>query len=498
MSAPKDDFGFIAFDDLEKEKDEFGFTPWFPAEQTDKKESFVKDILEQIISKAASGVVGGYGNILESVGLQPQDQIQTPAQEARSSAEFEILEKMRRGERPSFSELLALSEDEYPDISRLPTSKEAKKGIETFTGIGEGKTPAGRIVGRGAEFLGEGLSIPGGGLKSLATLAGAGTAGQATRELGGPESLASGVEIVGSIVPTVVQGKVIPRGSLANQVVDAGRKIGLSEKQIAPLVQGEKKVATLSKIARKGTKTKELFSSIKEKLGDSYSVIKSNPEAKIKIPNSDQINLRKQFGNIRNEMSKTLAPSPEKEAALKYIETALENLRNVDVTPEYMVNFWQDINKSVKWNSISGGKKALAKLKEPVSEIFKKVNPNLAQDFEMTNLLYQKYAQVSKKLRPDFIESLINKGEILAIPAAAFAMIQGNLGIVTGLAGEHALRVLGREMLINPYFQNLSSKLVRNFNKSSVKGITESVNEARKYLEKKYPDEDWGFISTID
>lgn len=497
MSAPLIDDGFISHDDIIESQEDDGFIPHYP-EKFEEKESITKDIIQQIISKGTSGAIGSYGNILEAVGLQPQDKMQTPAQEERSSREFEILEKMRRGEKPTFNELLSLSEDEYPDISRLPTSKEAQKAIETFIGIGEGKTPAGRIAGRGAEFVGEGLAIPGGGLKSLATLAGAGTAGQATRELGGPESLASGVEIVGSIAPSVVQGKIVPRGSLANQIVDAGRKVGLTEKEITPLIQGERKLSTLSKVARKGTKTKKLFESIKEKLGDSYATIKSNPESKIKIPNADQIRLRKEFGNIRNELSKTLAPSPDKEAALKYIETALDNLRNIDVTPEHLVNFWQDINKSVKWNSISGGKKALAELKKPVSDIFNKINPKLAKEFENTNLLYQKYSNISKKLRPDFIEALVNKGELLALPASGIALAQGNPRLLTGLASESSMRILGREMLINPYFQNISNKLVKNFNQASLKGISQSVNEVRKYLEKKYPEEDWGFVTDID
>lgn len=498
MNSQSDDFGFIAYDDLEKEKDEFGFIPWHPKEKTEEKESVIKDILEQVISKASAGFAGGYGNIFEATGLQNPDQLQTPAQEARSSAEFDILEKIRNGATPTYEDLLSLSSDEYPDIARLPTSKQAKSAIESLTGIGEGKTPAGRIAGRGAEFIGEGLSIPGGGAKAFATLGGAGVAGEAIRETGGPESLASATEIIGSVVPSIIQGKVIPRGSLANEIVEAGRKIGLTEKEITPLIQSDKKVATLGKISRKGSKTKKLFDSIKEKLGDSYSAIKSNPEAKVKIPNADQIKLRKEFGNIRNELSKTLSPSPEKEAALKYIETALDNLRNVDITPEYMVNFWQDINKSVKWNSISGGKKALSELKKPVSEIFNKVNPKLAQEFENTNLLYNKYANISKKLRPDFIESLINKGELLALPGAGLALAMGNPSLFAGLAAESSLRLITREMLINPYFQNIGAKLVRNFNQSSLKGVTETTKEVRKYLEKKYPDEDWGFITDVD
>ena len=213
------------------------------------------------------------------------------------------------------------------------------------------------------------------------------------------------------------------------------------------------------------------------------------------LKNADQINLRKEFGDIRNELSKTLAPSPDREAALNFIEKSLETLRNTHVTPEYLVNFWQDINKTVKWNSIQGGKKALAQLKKPLMNALENTSPNLAKDFEMTNMLYSKYADISKKLKPNLVDAFVNKGEILAAPAAALSLIYGNLLPLTGLASENALRILSREMLINPYFQNVGTKLVKNFNQASLKGVNDSVKQVREYMERKHPNEDWSFLN---
>lgn len=476
-------FDRLAVKETEKKQNQFGFL------------DTVRDIGEQVVSKGVAGVGGAYGNILDTFGLQMKEGETLPGQEARNSMQFDILEKLNRGEVPSWGELMLLSDDDdLPSYNRLPTSKEIQKGIQNVTGIGEGKTPAGRIAGRGAEFVGEGAAT-GGGLKALVGLGASGLAGQGIREAGGPEWAATGTEIAGSLAPSLVSKKLIPTGKGAKDIVESGRKIGLSEAQITPLIQGEKKVATLSKVARKGTKTKELFGQIKEKLGDSYNSIKGRPEAKIKLPNAEQINLRKEIGQIRNELSKTLAPSPDREAALNFIEKSLETLRNGQVSPEYLVNFWQDINKSVKWNSIQGGKKALAQLKQPLSNALEKVSPQLAKDFEMTNELYSKYAQISKKLKPDLIDSIINKGEILAAPAAGLALAQGNPWALIGLGSESALRLLGREMLINPYFQNVGKKLVTNFNQSSMKAVTESVKQVQEYMQRKHPNEDWAFLT---
>ena len=452
-----------------------------------------KDIGQQVASKAVSGFGGAYGNIAESLGIQPKEQLTLPGEEQINSIRSNTLDKLNRGETPSLGELLVLSDDELEKF-QLPTSEQIQAEIQKQTGIGEGKTPAGRIAGRGAEFLGEGLAVPGAGLKNLTALGLSGATGQGIREVGAPEALATGTEILGPVVSSAISGKLIPSGKNAKDIVKAGRELGLTEKQITPLVQGEKKLATLSKVARKGTKTKERFADIKETLGDSYNSIKSKPEAKVNIPFRDRTTLKNEFVNIREDLAKTLSPSPDREAAMNFIDRAIASLGDEVITPEYLVNFWQDINKSVKWNSIQGGKKALAQLKSPLSKTLEKVSPELAKDFDMTNQLYSKYAQISKKLKPDLVDSIFNKAEMLAVPTAGIALAQGNPWILVGLASENALRLLGREMLINPYFQNIGQKMVSNFNQGSLKSLTRSVEEVKTYLDKKNPNEDWSFL----
>lgn len=458
----------------------------------------VKDVGQQVIAKGIAGAGGAYGNIADLLHIQPKSGEQLPGEQARNSTEFKILEKLERGEVPTLGEFLLLSEDEgAPTHTRLSNTEDVKKLTQELTGIGEGKTPPGRIAGRASEFVGEGAAVGGGGgAKGLLSLAGAGTAGQSLRELGAPELLATGVEIGGSILPSIVEGRLRPtRGSAAEQTVEQGRKVGLTEKQIAPLVQSENKVATVAPLAKKGTKTKNRFASIKESLGDSYTRIKASPEAQKALTRAEQHNMSTEFIKVRNELSRTLAPSPEKEAAIAYIDKSLRTLRNGRVTPEHLVNFWQDINKTVKWNSIQGGKQALARLKNPVADTLKRVSPQLAEDFEMTNSLYTKYAGISKKLKPDIIDSFINKAELATIPAAGIAFVTGNPWIAAGIASESAGRILAREMLINPYFQNLGNKLVQNFNAGSLKAVESSVKQAQEYLQRKHPNEDWAFLT---
>lgn len=464
----------------EKEYKDFGFL------------DTAKDVGQQIVSKGVSGLLGGYGNIAESLGLQLESNQSLPGESARRNIDINTLEKLNKGVLPSIGELMMLSEDE--SITRLPTSKEVQKGIEKTTGVGEGKTPLGRIAGRASEFIGEGIST-GGGKKALLGLGASGTLGQSARELGAPEGVASGLEIATSFIPSMVSKKNIPLGKKQKELYESGKKIGLSEAQITPLIQSEKKISTLSKVAKKGTKTKELFSSIKESLGDSYSNIKKSVSNINSVGQKNNEILLDKFSSIKNDLQKTLAASPDKEQAIKFIDTAIKKIELEGASPESLINFWQDINKSVKWNSIQGGKKSLSRLKEPILDILKKVNPSSAKDFEMTNELYSKYSQIAKQLKPDVIDTMLNKTEILALPASGIALLTGNPWPLKALATEKAIRTLSREMLINPYFQNISKKLVKDFNQSSFKGLTSSVNQVREYMERKHPDENWSFLT---
>lgn len=458
---------FDVLNDQQKEEKSFSFL------------DTVKDVGKQIASKGVSGALGAYGNITGMFGQTKENLL--PGQEARlqNNDEFD----------------LGLDDDILPSYSRLPSTKDVSNTIQELTGVGEGQTPAGRIAGRGAEFGGEALAFPGTGAKGLLSVVGAGLAGQGLREAGANETIATGTEIAGSVIPSLIQGKVMPTRKEAKGIANAGRSIGLTEKQITPLIQSEGKVSLLSKVARKGESTKQLFQSIKDSLGDSYQTIKQNVSNLGNVNNANRQILENKFTAIRNDLSKTVKASPDKKAAIEFIDDAISKIQTSSATPEELINFWQDINKSVKWNSLQGGKKSLAQLKEPILEVLNNVAPSAAKDFEMTNQLYSKYSQISKKLKPDLVDAFINKAEIMgAVPAVGYAIVHGNVSPLLGLASESAVRLIGREMLTNPYFQNIANKLVTNFNQGSLKGLEITMKNVNEYMKRKHPEENWDFL----
>lgn len=479
----KNIFQRLATKEEEKKSNEFGFF------------DTAKDVVQQTARKGVSGVLGAYGNILDSLGLQAKEGETLPGQQARNISDFATLEKMNRGEQPSLADLmLFLDSDTNPEFNRFPNSKQVEEGIQSATGLGEGKTPLGRIAGNAAGFVGEGIST-GGGAKALAGLGASGVAGQSIREAGGPEWAATATEILGPIAPTVISKTLAPLSKSGKDIVNAGRKIGLSESNIAPLLQSEGKTALVGTLSRKGTRTKKVFANLKESLGDSYGNIKSRVSNLGSVNYANQQILETKFRNIRNDMAKTLKASPDKEAAINFIDDAIAKISKNGATPEELINFWQDINKSVKWNSIQGGKKSLTKLKEPILEVLNNVTPDVAKDFEMTNQLYTKYAQIAKKLKPDLVDAFINKGELASGVPSALALAWGNPQPFVALGGEVAGRILAREMLINPYFQTIAGKLVHNFNAGSVKAIQGTVKQVQEYMQRKHPNEDWEFLT---
>lgn len=476
-------FERLAVKEKEKQDNQFG---WLDT---------AKDIGQQVLTKGIAGVGGAYGNILDTFGLQIKPGETLPGQQVVNDLQFNVLEKMNRGEVPTFSELMLLSDDDViPNYNRLPNSNQIKESIKELTGIGEGKTPAGRIAGQGAQFVGEGIPLGGGG-KALAVLGGSGLAGQGIREAGGPEALATGIEIAAPLLHGAVQGRVNPRNARDARFVDAARNMGFNEREITPLIQGPKKIATLKPLARKGTKTQELFENISNGAGQIYDQIRQMPNAQAAIPVQSTNRLNTAFQNIRNNLSNTLQPSPDKQSALNFIDGAITELQTNGATPERLINFWQDINSAVNWNSIRGGRKQLAALKEPISNALESVSPQINRYFTDVNELYSRYKNIANKLKPDLVDSFVNKGEIVSAIPSGLAFVYGNPLPLVGLGGEVATRLLAREMLINPYFQNLANKLVTNFNSGSVKGITELVKQAQDYMKRKHPEEKWEFLT---
>ena len=434
-----------------------------------KKPSVIGKTASQFGKSAVTGLTGTYGDILSLVGLSPKEKL-TPGQEALYKAESEAPESLL-----SFLQ----DEDILPRFSRLPTSEE----VSEFIGENEPRSLPERYAQRIGRSVGSGASL-GGGAKLLGSLAGASSLGQTAKELGAPESIATTLELLSLFGPQALANKAYGPKKL-KEFIDYARKKGLEENEIAGLIQGERKTKALAKLAKKGGKTERILDSIHEKAGSALEDVKES--AKNLAPLSGEISgeLGDKFGEILKDLSQTVKASPDKQAAINFIQEAYENIMNKGSTPEQLINFWQDINGAVNWNAIKGGKKVLGRLKEPIMETLNKVNPALAKDFGLANALYGRSRVLAKALKPNTVDTILDKGPA---GAATLAIALGDFGIIKKYLGADVVRSLGREMLFNPRIQNISKKIYMALKDEKVKAAQSLLNVFKKEIEKKYPD----------
>jgi len=472
---------------LEEETVEFGRVIDAPSTPS----STGKDIAKQAAIGGAKGLFGTYGDILDLLNLQSEETL--PGEESQRQREFEALERMHQpGYKPSIYDLMALTDDDdiVPRYSRLPSSKEVEEfaqilGVETSP-----ETTPGKFSRRIGEAVGSGASLGAGG-KALAALGAGAGIGEGVEQV--TDSPTAGV--IAEILATLGLGglgkKLAPASKKGKELVQRGRQVGLTEKELTPLLQSEKKLATFSKLARKSEKTAESFKKINEKLGGAYDLVREEASQHGRLSASQNEKLLKDFGEINKKLRTTLKASPEKEGAIKFIEDSMETIRNRGATPEELIGFWGDINNAVNWNAVKGGKKSINALKTPIREILRDTDPQLAKDFELTNELYTRYKKAAKALKPDMIDKWLNKGEGAAIVSS---IATANPILLKGVASEMAIRLLSKELLTNPRLQNVSNKALQAIRSNKGAAGSQALKAAKKILEQKHPNEDWEFL----
>lgn len=297
------------------------------------------------------------------------------------------------------------------------------------------------------------------GVRSLA----AGGVGQAIQEVGGPEWLQTVGELSTYIGPDVFK-KLIESGS-KKEIVEAARKFGMTDEQIAPLLQSEWKQKLLSKFTPRRGMTEAALKDSKAGLSNAYEFIKSSPEAVGSLPKKAQDTLLQNMTKILEDMPSGVRDLLKQDA---------KDLISKPITGESLMNFYADINHYLG----SGNAKQLSRLKEPIKKALYDVSPQMGKDFEMVNDLYSKYHKIAGKLKPNLTTDIIVASESIA---ALFGLVTGNYPLLAKIGGEKTGRLLAQQMLINPKFQQLGEKMVEAVNQNKF-GIAKKLANSLAYL----------------
>ncbi len=276
----------------------------------------------------------------------------------------------------------------------------------------------------------------------------------------------------------------------------AGKRLGLTEKDLAPLFHKELPQNILAKLSGKSKEAAESLRTTQRSLGNVYDSLKSKPSAANHISGQIASDLGDDLFHFRQSLEKTLASGPDKKAVLKFLEDAHDKVMNHGATPEELINFYQDINKTVNWNALHGGRKQLAKAKEFVSNALAKSDPSLAKDFSHANQLWAKSEAVIKGMGRKKYQDFINAGVTTAIVGA---LVTGNIdtakNLALGVAGKKALGKVATKLLTDPKWQYLHTKALNAMKNNSPKAAQVVLQQMREKAEKEMPKEadeiDW-------
>lgn len=366
----------------------------------------------------------------------------------------------------------------------IPTSEEVKNLIERLGIKTEPESVGERFAQRIGEALGSGASL-GGGLGVLGALGTGAALGQVAEEAGATPTVSNLVELLGSLGTGAIKGKLLPRGAKTKELVEAGRRLGLTEREISPLVKGKKGFALGKTFVRKADKMEKLTRSIENKLGDSYKFVKEAAKKEGRVPFKEAKKLSDTLSKELKKLTKTHAPSDAKKKAMEILDKTITDLHLRGSSYEKLINTYQDINKQPK---------AVRNLLEPIKKAFtaelKKGSPELAKDFESANKLYSRFTTRIGKLKPENFDKMINKMEAFGIATGIGAAMMGNPWALKAVIGETVMRSVAKQYLTNPYLQNLPNKFIHALTSDNRKNAIALVNSFKKFMKKHY-DEDF-------
>ncbi len=325
---------------------------------------------------------------------------------------------------------------------------------------------------RGGKLLPGVLAGPGGVGQAVARSGAAAISGETAKKYGFGEMGQAIAELPALLSPGLAKTILPTKGQ--KEIVTEARRLGLSEKEIAPLIQAEKKLTIGKKFSYRGDNVQKVLKGSKEAVGNLYTTLEESAAGKNIIPkevaNTFFKDLEKPFAKITD-------------AAYKKIQPDYQKLIDGDITGEKLVNFWQKLNKY-----ISKGDPELGLIKGPLKNAMKGVSPEFSKDFEIINDLYARSAKIRKALSPKDENIVMKFMEATAPYQVVGSLLSGYYPAMATVLGEVGARKLATYSLTNPRFQNLGKQIVKAAADNKVQLADNLMKVFKKELEEEIPD----------
>jgi len=303
--------------------------------------------------------------------------------------------------------------------------------------------------------------------------------GETAEKVGAPPIIQSLAENAALVAPRLGR-KIQPKNAEQKKLIDFANEQGLTDKQIAPLLQEESTLKNfLARITPRGGRTKRALEDSKKGNKQLFEALKSDPATKNHLNGVEQAEL---FNGIAEKMRKMSRSQRER------IEGDYADLIGSKGTVEDVVDFYRKVNSEFDTRKEAD---ILQTIKDPVSKALRKNNPKFADKFNLTNDLSSRYYSINRRLKSTPITQGIEIASALrSTGQGLYGLVTGNVGFIAELIGENAARIVGREMLINPRFQNLSKQMV-NAAKNNKLGVVSSLhNQMTRQLRKQGLDQE--------
>lgn len=359
------------------------------------------------------------------------------------------------------------------------TPYEQQKSVEQLTDVLNEQLPTEegfgqKAIRRGLKSLPSNLMIPGLGAAQTAgrTIAG-GVLGQSAEELGAPEWAQSAAEITAFLGPDLSK-KLLESGK-DGELIKAAKKLGMSDEEIAPLINSKFKTKWLSKITSKaeGGRVSEAIKNTHAALKRSYENVTKSDVAKGVL---DEQKAQKLVSSIDKHLKSV--PSQVAET----ISKDYAQLLNEPLTGESLMNFWGKLNK---YHNVDKG--SLLGIKQFVGDAIKGISPELRDQFKTVNELYKKYYPLAKSLKPKLSDEIIDIST--GIPGFMGAkvlqsILHADLSSLIPLVGAKVSKELASEFVINPRLQNMMGQFVKQANNSKWQIAKHTLQKMSSELDK--------------
>ena len=347
-----------------------------------------------------------------------------------------------------------------------------------------------------------------GGLKTLperllyGTIGGAGAAEVEARGggTGAQLGVAIGLPALISIASQIKSGKFRPSSEHLKNLKAFGEEIGLTEGELTAILQSEGKTSFFSKAAKPTKESIAKFGSIEGKLGEAYDAIRANVKGLPPATVEQTTKLIGEFDGIVKQLKKSAMPGDDKLAAIKKIEEAGVKIANEGLGFEGIMETYFDVNRTVNWSAYKGGKKDLAKIKQPLKDLAKEISPIEGRNFEKVTELYHRFKQVEKSIGIDQYKKIANYGKYYAtLGAITSEMATGNFKAIPATLGAflgvELSQRLATKMLTDPKYQNIAIKAANAVKSGSRATGMKVFGELRDQLIDDFPemakDVDW-------